>query len=32
MRQAVASVKVQLTEEEMRYLEEPYLPKAVKVL
>lgn len=27
--QAVAAVKVKLTEEEMKYLEEPYLPKAV---
>ncbi|PGH08495.1 hypothetical protein AJ79_05984 [Helicocarpus griseus UAMH5409] len=27
--EAVGSVKVKLTEEEMRYLEEPYLPRAV---
>jgi versiconal hemiacetal acetate reductase len=27
--EACANIKVQLTEEEIKYLEEPYLPKAI---
>ncbi|KAB8074101.1 NADP-dependent oxidoreductase domain-containing protein [Aspergillus leporis] len=30
--EAVASVKVKLTDEEIKYLEEPYIPKALSVL
>ena len=30
--EAVASIKVKLTDEEIKYLEEPYIPKALSAL